>query len=95
VELGSVRQKSGKIVTAWTFQGNCDPAALVSNTFEMEWPPRSGQRRTFPEVDRAGFFSVNEAREKINVAEAEFLSRLETLLGGDGARMRAGSREPE
>jgi predicted NUDIX family NTP pyrophosphohydrolase len=79
-ELGSVRHKSGKLVTAWAFSGDCDPTLLKSNTFEMEWPPRSGQRKQFPEVDRGEFFCIEDARQKINPAEAEFLSRLKTLL---------------
>ena len=78
--LGEVRQKGGKTVVAWTFEGDLDPATIKSNTFKAEWPPRSGQWRTYPEVDRAGFFSIDEARTKINQAQAEFLSRLETLL---------------
>jgi predicted NUDIX family NTP pyrophosphohydrolase len=88
VELGSVRHKSGKRVTAWAFRGDCDPTRMKSNTFEMEWPPRSGRREEFPEVDRAGFFSLEEARKKINPAEAEFLGRLETLVRANSAGAR-------
>jgi len=95
VELGRVRHKSGKTVTAWAFQGDCDPARLESNTFEMEWPPRSGQVKTFPEVDRAGFFTTKAAREKINPAEAEFLSRLEILLRRDHEAARMDGRAPK
>ena len=76
IALGSVRQKGGKVVTAWAFEGNCDPAALKSNTFKMEWPPRSGKQREFPEVDRAAFFTIEAAREKIHPAEFELLGRL-------------------
>jgi len=83
VDLGVVRHKSGKIVAAWAFRGDCDPALLVSNTFEMEWPPRSGLRKSFPEVDRAEFFTLEQAREKVHSAESEFLSRLECLLHGE------------
>lgn len=78
--LGSVKHKSGKAVTAWAFAGDCDPASLKSNTFEMEWPPKSGKREQFLEIDRAGFFTVERAREKMHPAEFEFLTRLEKLL---------------
>jgi predicted NUDIX family NTP pyrophosphohydrolase len=76
-DLGSVRQKSGKVVQAWALEGDLDPAGFHSNTFEMEWPPRSGRRREFPEVDRAQWFSLAEARERINPAQAAFLDRLD------------------
>jgi predicted NUDIX family NTP pyrophosphohydrolase len=76
VELGTVKQKSGKRITAYTAEGDLDAAAISSNTFEMEWPPRSGRMQEFPEVDRAGWFSIDEAREKLNPAQAEFLVRL-------------------
>ena len=80
LSLGSVKHKSGKTVTAWAFAGDCDPASLKSNTFEMEWPPKSGKRAQFPEIDRAEFFTVDRAREKMHPAEFEFLTRLEKLL---------------
>jgi predicted NUDIX family NTP pyrophosphohydrolase len=76
VELGSVRQKAGKIVHCWAAEGDFDPATLSSNTFSMEWPPRSGLEREFPEVDRAEWFGPEEARRKIIAAQAEFLDRL-------------------
>jgi len=76
VPLGSVKHKSGKKVSAWAFEGDCDPAALRSNTFQMEWPPRSGKTREFPEIDRAAFFTLDAAREKMHPAEFEFVSRL-------------------
>ena len=77
IELGSVKQKGGKTVHAWAFAGDLkDDLKPVSNTFEMEWPPRSGKMRQFPEVDRAGFFSLEEARRKINAAQTAFLDRL-------------------
>jgi len=63
--LGEVRQKAGKLVTAFALRGDCDPSAIRSNDFEMEWPPRSGRRQIFPEVDRAEWFSLPAAREKI------------------------------
>jgi predicted NUDIX family NTP pyrophosphohydrolase len=80
LELGEVRQKGGKTVVAWAFEGDLDPATIQSNSFKVEWPPRSGRWQDFPEVDRAAFFSLAEARAKMNPAQAEFLSRLETLL---------------
>jgi predicted NUDIX family NTP pyrophosphohydrolase len=84
--LGSVKNKSGKTVTAWAFRGACDPGKVKSNTFRMEWPPRSGKTAEFPEVDRAAFFGLVEARVKMNAAEAEFLGRLEGLLKTTGAK---------
>jgi predicted NUDIX family NTP pyrophosphohydrolase len=75
-ELGSIRQKSGKRVHCWAAEADFDPAALSSNTFTMEWPPRSGAEREFPEVDRAQWFGLDEARRKINAAQAELLDRL-------------------
>ncbi len=76
VELGSVRQKGGKTVQCWAVEGDFDPAGLHSSIFTMEWPPRSGREREFPEVDRAEWFDLDAAREKINPAQAEFLDRL-------------------
>lgn len=80
VPLGEVKQKGGKTVHAWAFAGDCDPAKLVSNTFRCQWPPRSGKWETFPEVDRAEFFTIDAAREKINPAQAVFLDRLRELI---------------
>jgi predicted NUDIX family NTP pyrophosphohydrolase len=76
VELGSVKLKSGKEITAFAAEGDLDAEAITSNTFTMEWPPRSGRTREFPEVDRAGWFDLDEAREKLNPAQAELLVRL-------------------
>jgi predicted NUDIX family NTP pyrophosphohydrolase len=76
VELDDVKQKGGKVVTAWAAEGDLDADAVRSNTFTMEWPPRSGRTAEFPEVDRAGWFGIDEAREKLNPAQAEFLDRL-------------------
>jgi predicted NUDIX family NTP pyrophosphohydrolase len=81
IELGSVRQKSGKVVEAWAAEGDFDPAELNSNTFAMEWPPRSGAEREFPEVDRAEWFDPDRAREKILPAQAELIDRLLDYLG--------------
>lgn len=75
-ELGEVRLKSGKRVHGWAAEGDFDPSTLRSNTFEMEWPPRSGTAREFPEVDRAEWFAPEQARLKINPAQAAFLDRL-------------------
>lgn len=63
--LGTFRQNSSKDISIWALEGDCDPALLVSNTFEMAWPPKSGKRKRFPEADRAGWFSRNEAMDKI------------------------------
>jgi predicted NUDIX family NTP pyrophosphohydrolase len=76
IELGSVRQKAGKVVHCWAAEGDFDPADLSSNTFSMEWPPRSGSEREFPEVDRAEWFGLEEARRKIIAAQGDFLDRL-------------------
>ena len=76
LELGEVRQKAGKVVSAWAIAGDLDPEAITSNTFTMEWPPRSGRTREFPEVDRAQWFGLEEARERINPAQAALLDRL-------------------
>lgn len=79
--LGEVMQKGGKIVRAWAFEGDCDPAALRSNTFSLEWPQRSGKRQEFPEIDRAVFFSLEEAKKKINPAQVPLLDALERIAG--------------
>ena len=76
VDLGTVRQKNRKEVRAFYGEGELDVTAIVSDTFEMEWPPRSGRRQEFPEIDRAEWFSVEDAREKLNPAQAELLDRL-------------------
>ena len=79
-ELGNVRHKSGKKVSAWAMEGDCDPASLRSNTFEMEWPPKSGKTKEFPEIDQAKFFAVDAAREKMHPTEFPFVERLAALL---------------
>jgi predicted NUDIX family NTP pyrophosphohydrolase len=76
IELGAIRQKGGKVVHCWAAEGDFDPAALRSNTFAIEWPPRSGVEREFPEVDRAEWFGAEEAREKILGAQDAFVDRL-------------------
>ena len=78
VDLGTVRQKSGKVVQAWALEGDLDAAAIRSNTFTMQWPPRSGRMQEFPEVDRAEWFGLAEARQRMNPAQAAFLDRLES-----------------
>jgi predicted NUDIX family NTP pyrophosphohydrolase len=76
IDLGSIRQKGGKVVECWAAEAEFDPARLRSNTFHLEWPPRSGVEREFPEVDRAEWFAPAEAKEKINPAQAELIDRL-------------------
>jgi predicted NUDIX family NTP pyrophosphohydrolase len=81
VELGSVKQKGGKVVNAWAAEGDLDVDSVHSNTFTMEWPPRSGRTAEFPEIDRAEWFGVEEAREKLVAAQTEFLDRLLERMG--------------
>ncbi|MDX6673764.1 MAG: hypothetical protein QOH11_1182 [Solirubrobacteraceae bacterium] len=76
LELGEVRQRSGKVVTAYALEGDLDASAITSNTFAMEWPPRSGKTQEFPEVDRAGWFAPAEARARLVPAQAELVDRL-------------------
>lgn len=78
--LGTVKQKSGKTIHAWAFAGDCDPDAVKSNTFTIEWPPKSGKMREFPEVDRAGFFTVAQAKAKMHPVEFPLLIRLQEFL---------------
>ena len=82
VPLPPVKQKGGKVVRAWAAEGDFDPSALVSNTFTMEWPPKSGKREQFPEVDRAEWFDLDRAREKINAAQAQWLDALADVNPG-------------
>ena len=89
-ELGDVQQASGKTVTAWGIEGDLDPAVAVSNSFIMEWPPRSGRQAEFPEVDRVEWFSPDEARHKLNRAQAEFVDRLVARLAPAVGSDRAG-----
>ncbi len=76
LELGEIRQPNGKRVTAWAFEGDCDPAALVSNTCMIEWPPRSGRQLEIPEVDRGRWFGIDEARPRIFKGQEALLDRL-------------------
>lgn len=80
-DLGEIRQKSGKRVRAWAIAGDLDTAEIHSNTFMFEWPPRTGKMIEIPEVDRAGWFGLDVAREKINAGQVPLLDRLEQLLG--------------
>jgi predicted NUDIX family NTP pyrophosphohydrolase len=80
VELGSVRQRGGKQVSAWAVAGDLDVATVRSNTFVMEWPPRSGREAEFPEIDRAEWFGLDVAREKLVAAQAELLDRLRQVV---------------
>ncbi len=91
IALKPARQRSGKLVSAWAFAGNAEPTQLVSNTFEMEWPARSGRMAIFPEVDRAGWFALPEARRKINEAQVALLDELASIVQrGDAPPAAAG-----
>ena len=81
IPLGYVKQKAGKVVHAWAFEGDCDPTALRCNLMKLQYPPRSGKWISFPEVDKGAFFTVDEARVKMNAAQAAFLDRLLEALG--------------
>jgi predicted NUDIX family NTP pyrophosphohydrolase len=96
LSLGSVKHKSGKTVIAWAFAGTCNPAAVKSNTFTMEWPPRSGKQAEFPEVDRTEFFTVAQARARMHAQELELVERLRVILArGEEAGEEAGEQAGE
>ncbi|MCD6339797.1 MAG: NUDIX domain-containing protein [Verrucomicrobia bacterium] len=78
--LQPIRQRSGKIVHAWAFEGDCDPKQFHSNRFDLEWPPKSGKMRSFPEIDRAAFFPLGEAKQRILPAQVPLLDELEAWL---------------
>jgi predicted NUDIX family NTP pyrophosphohydrolase len=80
IPLAPVKLKSGKIVYAWAIEGDIDAENIVSNLFEIEWPPKSGKKQSFPEIDRAGWFSVSEAKEKINGAQTGLIEELLKIL---------------
>jgi len=82
--LTPIKQPGGKIVHAWAFEGDGDPSAIKSNTFSMEWPPRSGKYQEFPEVDRAGWFTIEAAKEKILKGQAAFLDELQAIIQKEG-----------
>ena len=84
IPLSAVKLKSGKVVQAWAVEGDSDPAAIKSNLFSMEWPPHSGKTREFPEVDRAAWFGIEEAKNKINQGQVGLLEELQQLLKTDG-----------
>ena len=87
--LGQTKLPSGKAITAWAIEGDCDAAQIQSNMFSMEWPPRSGQKQQFPEVDRAGWFTLDAARGKIHPAQRAFLDRLAQIKFPAIARVRS------
>ena len=89
IELGEIRQKSGKRVLAWAVEGDLDPETAVSNAFEMEWPPRSGRKQDFPEIDRVAWFDLVEARVKIKAAQTAFLERLEDISAASRPKGRS------
>src|SRR5581483_7203235 len=84
-DLGEIRQKGGKLVRAWALEGDLDATAITSNTFALQWPPRSGEWIQVPEVDRAEWFALDEARERMNPAQTALLDRLPGRLTGDEA----------
>ncbi len=79
-ELTAAKQAGGKVVYAWAIEGDCDPASIRSNTFSLEWPPRSGKRREFPEVDRGQWFSLAQAKEKIVKGQVSLLNELQQRI---------------
>jgi predicted NUDIX family NTP pyrophosphohydrolase len=83
IELGEITQKSGKLVLGWAVEGDLDPSAAVSNTYEMEWPPHSGIVQNFPEIDRVEWFDLDEARRRLKAAQVPFLERLQDALAGN------------
>jgi predicted NUDIX family NTP pyrophosphohydrolase len=96
IPLDPVRQPSGKLVLAWAVRSDFDPSSLKSNTFSMEWPPKSGQQREFPEVDRAAWFEVEHARPKILKGQASFLDQLiDRIEGTEGYVKAPAARGPE
>jgi predicted NUDIX family NTP pyrophosphohydrolase len=80
LELGRIRQKSGKVVLGWALEGDLDPSTAVSNTYELEWPPHSGIVRSFPEIDRVEWFALDDARRRVKAAQVPFLDRLQEAL---------------
>ena len=80
IELNPIKQKSGKIVYAWAIKGDIDPLKIISNEYEMEWPPRSGKMKNFPEIDKAAWFNLNEAKKKINEGQSGLIMEVENKL---------------
>jgi predicted NUDIX family NTP pyrophosphohydrolase len=83
IALTPIKQPGGKLITVWAFEGNCDASKIKSNTFKMEWPPRSGKQQEFPEVDRAGWFKIAVAKKKILKGQTGFIDELYKTLVGD------------
>jgi len=81
IALGEITQKSGKLVLGWAVEGDLDPSAAVSNTFQIEWPPHSGVIQSFPEIDRVEWFDLDQARRRLKAAQVPFLDRLQAALG--------------
>jgi predicted NUDIX family NTP pyrophosphohydrolase len=84
IPLTPVKQQGGKLVHAWAFAGDCDPSAIVSNTFKVEWPSKSGRWLEFPEIDRAEFFELGEARRKVNVGQVPLIEELQKIVEDAG-----------
>jgi len=83
IPLGTIVQKGGKVVHAWAIEGDLDPAAARSNVFELEWPPGSGRRESFPEIDRVAWFAPDEARRRVKPAQIPFIDRLIAAVAGE------------
>ena len=83
IALAALKQRSGKLVHAWALEGDCDAGAIKSNLFSMEWPPRSGKRQEYPEVDRASWFTLERAKRKIVPGQIAFLEELQQILDRD------------
>ena len=86
-DLGTTRLKSGKVIRAFAIAGELDPSAIIPGEFELEWPPRSGRIASFPEIDRVAWFSIDEARARLNPAQTVFLDRLAAALAPDGSSL--------
>lgn len=92
--LAPVKQRSGKLVYAWMVEGDCDPSKVTSQPFSMEWPPKSGRFQDFPEVDRAGWFSLEQARIRLLAAQVNFIDQLVEVLGRPATAGSGGSEPP-
>lgn len=95
IPLEPLRQPGGKVVYAWAMRQDLDPSGLKSNTFSLEWPPRSGRQQEFPEVDRAAWFPIESARRKILQGQVGFLAQLEEGLGSEGGTREHGTWRSE
>jgi len=92
LSLGTVRQLSGKVVSAWAVEGDCDPEKLISNTCEIDWPPRSGKKLEIPEVDRGAWFTIEQARESMLSSQTPFLDTLTQLLANSAGHSAPANR---